>query len=460
MLAALPLALRRTKGEIEQQDIEAEEARHRPGAGQRERHAHGDADAGHTQHQDDKAGPPERPVGVEHGLERPARRIASSWRGPSASRSREHICREISHRQAARRGRRPVTLLRADEIEALFTRLAAANPTPRTELLYQDPFSLLVAVVLSAQATDVGVNKATKALFAAAPTPAAMVALGEEGVREHIQTIGLYRNKAKNVRGAEPSCCSSGTAGRCRPSGRRSRPCPGSAARPPTSCSTRRSARRRSRSTRTSSASPTAPAWRRGARPRRWRQPCSSVVPDRFRRGAHHWLILHGRYVCLARRPTCPACVRARHLPLPGQDAQPSQRSRARSERVVAADHARGRERAAGQAPLGGQHPPGQHRLGLRQHRSRVARIACQIVQPGRIVRRCRSTRPAGRRSGHRRGGRRTVSPARRHRWAAPGRARRRPATTSRKSCSQCVARRHGRSGWPVRKSDRASPSH
>ena len=90
-------------------------------------------------------------------------------------------------------------MLRADEIEALFTRLAAANPNPRTELLYQDPFSLLVAVVLSAQATDVGVNKATKALFAAAPTPAAMVALGEEGVRVHIRTIGLYRNKAKNV---------------------------------------------------------------------------------------------------------------------------------------------------------------------------------------------------------------------------------------------------------------------
>src|SRR6476620_9638378 len=92
-----------------------------------------------------------------------------------------------------------VSLLRPAEIDAFFTRLAAVNPAPHTELVYLDPFSLLVAVVLSAQATDVGVNKATKALFAAAPTPAAMVAMGEERIREHITTIGLYRNKAKNV---------------------------------------------------------------------------------------------------------------------------------------------------------------------------------------------------------------------------------------------------------------------
>ena len=81
----------------------------------------------------------------------------------------------------------------------MFARLAAANPAPQTELLYATRSRLLVAVVLSAQATDVGVNKATKALFAAAPTPAAMVALGEERVRDHIKTIGLFRNKARNV---------------------------------------------------------------------------------------------------------------------------------------------------------------------------------------------------------------------------------------------------------------------
>ena len=100
--------------------------------------------------------------------------------------------------------RRPKTVppgsrLTPAEISQLFARLAEVNPAPRTELAYADPFTLLVAVVLSAQATDLGVNKATKALFAAAPTPAAMLALGEEALREHIKTIGLFRNKAKNV---------------------------------------------------------------------------------------------------------------------------------------------------------------------------------------------------------------------------------------------------------------------
>ncbi len=90
-------------------------------------------------------------------------------------------------------------MLTPEEIARLFARLAEVNPAPRTELAYADPFTLLVAVVLSAQATDLGVNKATRALFAAAPTPAAMVALGEDRIREHIKTIGLFRNKAKNV---------------------------------------------------------------------------------------------------------------------------------------------------------------------------------------------------------------------------------------------------------------------
>ncbi|MGC1716211.1 MAG: endonuclease III, partial [Xanthobacteraceae bacterium] len=85
------------------------------------------------------------------------------------------------------------------EVEEAFRRFAAANPNPRTELHYINPFTLLVAVVLSAQATDAGVNKATRALFAIADTPQKMFELGEEKVREYIKTIGLYRNKAKNV---------------------------------------------------------------------------------------------------------------------------------------------------------------------------------------------------------------------------------------------------------------------
>jgi endonuclease-3 len=89
--------------------------------------------------------------------------------------------------------------LSAAEAAQLYDRLAADRPEPRTELEYRDPYTLVVAVALSAQATDVGVNKATRGLFAAASTPEAMLALGEEGVAAHIRTIGLWRNKARNV---------------------------------------------------------------------------------------------------------------------------------------------------------------------------------------------------------------------------------------------------------------------
>ena len=90
-------------------------------------------------------------------------------------------------------------MMKRAEIETLFTRLAATNPSPETELAFSSPYTLLVAVVLSAQSTDVGVNKATTVLYALADTPAAMVALGEDKVREAIKTIGLFRTKAKNV---------------------------------------------------------------------------------------------------------------------------------------------------------------------------------------------------------------------------------------------------------------------
>jgi hypothetical protein len=147
--------------------------------------------------------------------------------------------------------------------EAIFARLAAANPEPKSELEYVDAFTLLVAVVLSAQATDAGVNKATRALFAVADTPAKMAALGEAGLVEGIKTIGLYRTKAKNVVAI--------TVARFRLTATRSRRCRASAARPPMWCSTLLSARRRSRSTPMSSASPTAfpsPKARRRARSR------------------------------------------------------------------------------------------------------------------------------------------------------------------------------------------------
>ena len=243
-----------------------------------------------------------------------------------------------SERSAPRRrdGQHRGSLLTPEEIERLFARLAAVNPAPRTELAYADPFTLLVAVVLSAQATDVGVNKATKALFAAAPTPAAMVALGEERIREHIKTIGLFRNKAKNVLALSQALLERhGGRGAARPRGARG-PARASAARPPTSCSTRPSASRRSRSTPTSSGSPTAPASPRAGRPRRSRPALDRVVPAAFKHGAHHWLILHGRYVCIARRPACPSCVVRDICRFPGQDAAGAGRRQRRKAAVPA----------------------------------------------------------------------------------------------------------------------------
>ena len=151
---------------------------------------------------------------------------------------------------------------KARERNAIFERLAAATPAPQTELDYVNPYTLLVAVVLSAQATDAGVNKATKPLFAIADTPRKMVALGEAALIEHIKTIGLFRNKAKNVIALVAGADRAATAARFRATARRWRRCPGSAARPPMSCSTSRSASRRSPSTPMSSASPTGSASR------------------------------------------------------------------------------------------------------------------------------------------------------------------------------------------------------
>ena len=277
----------------------------------------------------DKARPAQRLVRVEHGLEGPRVRPASLPAGARRPWSGQHICR--ANRAAPSRAdrRHPCIVARRRRRSSRCSRGWRRSTRRRApSCAYADPFTLLVAVVLSAQATDVGVNKATKALFAAAPTPAAMVALGEERVREHIKTIGLFRNKARNVvalsrmllerHGGEVPREPRGARGAAR----------ASAARPPTSCSTRRSASRRSRSTPTSSASPTAPAWRPARRPRRSRPAAGACVPPAFKHGAHHWLILHGRYVCLARRPLCPACAMRDICRYPGQDRRPRPRKR------------------------------------------------------------------------------------------------------------------------------------
>jgi len=209
---------------------------------------------------------------------------------------------------AASPRRRRVPLGRsAGRVTALFERLQAANPHPRTELDYQDPFTLLVAVVLSAQATDVGVNKATRQLFEIAPTPQAMAALGEAAIREHIKSLGLFRNKARNVQ--ELARLLILRHGGLVPRDREAlEALPGVGRKtanvvlnevfgePTIAVDTH--------IFRVANRTGLAP----GPTPEAVERRLLEVVPARFRKGAHHWLILHGRYVCKARVPACPAC--------------------------------------------------------------------------------------------------------------------------------------------------------
>ena len=204
------------------------------------------------------------------------------------------------------------------EAELLFARLAALNPFPRTELAYADPFTLLVAVVLSAQATDAGVNKATPALFAAADTPAKMVRLGEAKVRNYIKTIGLYRTKAKNVVALSKKLVEE-HGGKVPPSRDALEALPGVGRKtanvvlnvafgePTIAVDTHifRVGNRTGLAT--------------GKTPFEVEEKLNAVVPDKYKRYAHHWLILHGRYICVARRPLCEKCPIADLCKWPGK---------------------------------------------------------------------------------------------------------------------------------------------
>ncbi len=193
-------------------------------------------------------------------------------------------------------------------IREIFARFHAADPEPKGELEHVNAFTLVVAVALSAQATDVGVNKATRGLFAVADTPEKMLALGEEGVIEHIKTIGLYRNKAKNI--IKLSRILVEQYGGQVPSSRAAlQSLPGVGRK---------------------TANVVLNMW--------WRMPAQAVdthifrvgnrtgicpgrdvnaveraiedhVPAEYQLHAHHWLILHGRYTCKARKPACAACL-------------------------------------------------------------------------------------------------------------------------------------------------------
>lgn len=198
--------------------------------------------------------------------------------------------------------------MRADAIEAFFATLQRANPQPATELVYTSVFELLAAVLLSAQATDVGVNKATRGLFAAAPTPARMLALGLDGITQHIRTIGLYRNKAKHllqtceilVRDHGGQVPRERAALEALPGvGRKTANVVLNVAfgEPTMAVDTH--------IFRLGNRTGLAP----GANPLAVEQALLKRVPPAYLRDAHHWLILHGRYVCQARRPRCGACA-------------------------------------------------------------------------------------------------------------------------------------------------------
>jgi endonuclease-3 len=204
------------------------------------------------------------------------------------------------------------------EIAEAFRRLAAANPEPTTELTYTNPFTLLVAVVLSAQATDAGVNKATPALFALADTPAKMAALGEDRIRDLIKTIGLFRTKAKNVALLAHKLVTEhgGEVPRTREAlealpgvGRKTANVVLNTAFGEHTIAVD------THIFRVGNRTGMAP----GKTPYDVEMKLEQVIPAEFKRHAHHWLILHGRYTCLARKPLCERCVIADLCHWPGK---------------------------------------------------------------------------------------------------------------------------------------------
>lgn len=199
-------------------------------------------------------------------------------------------------------------MMTREQIREMFSRLRELNPHPTTELEYSTPFELLVAVILSAQATDVGVNKATRRLYPVANTPQAILALGEEGLKKHIATIGLYNAKAKNV----IATCAILVAEHG-----------GEVPRERAALEALPGVGRKTANVvlNTAFGEPTMAvdthifrlANRTGLAPGKdvleVEKRLVRRIPKEFMRDAHHWLILHGRYVCIARKPKCGGCL-------------------------------------------------------------------------------------------------------------------------------------------------------
>jgi endonuclease-3 len=216
--------------------------------------------------------------------------------------------KKVAKKNTAKRGTRSPSQLAPSEIDEMFSRLAELNPKPTTELEYTTPYELLVAVTLSAQATDVGVNKATRKLFPVANTPTGIAALGVEGLKPYISTIGLFNTKAANVVAMAHQLIEKhgGEVPRDRAAlealpgvGRKTANVVLNTAfgEPTIAVDTH--------IFRVSNRTGLAP----GKDVREVEATLEKVVPTHYLQDAHHWLILHGRYVCKARKPDCPHCV-------------------------------------------------------------------------------------------------------------------------------------------------------
>ncbi len=198
--------------------------------------------------------------------------------------------------------------MKSADVNKIFSSLQKINPEPKTELYYTNPYTLLVAIVLSAQATDAGVNKATPALFEVCDTPKKMVALGEEGLKKYIKTIGLFNSKSKNIIGLSVKLLEE-FKGKIPHTRELLQSLPGVGRK-------------------------TANVWLNCAlgehtiavdthvfrvsnrigltnakTPEQCEQQLEKIIPAKYKQHAHHWLILHGRYVCKARTPECAVCI-------------------------------------------------------------------------------------------------------------------------------------------------------
>jgi endonuclease III len=242
----------------------------------------------------------------------PPQRAKKSRNRPAAGQRREKSAKKPAAKPGqARATKKSIKVVKPwtpAEIREAFSRFRKANPEPKGELEHLNPYTLLVAVVLSAQATDAGVNKATRELFKVADTPQKMLALGEEKLRDYIKTIGLYRNKAKNVIALSEKLIAEfgGEVPRTRAE---IESLPG-AGRKTANVVLNMAYGEHTLAVdthvfRVANRTGLAP----GTTPLEVELGLERVVPAEFKLHAHHWLILHGRYTCLARKPRCEECL-------------------------------------------------------------------------------------------------------------------------------------------------------